>query len=163
MPNPVLPASFLPVVEGYSFNSPQGVQRTEVMGGMPRYAMQYDRGVQEFRITMVMNPDKFAIWNLFFLRVIKKGAISFEMQLDSGFGVSPHTCNIVPGSYNANLVGGSFYSITFSVEAESSAYKISESEAQLILALYTLYGDRYDEVILGITRFATIDSLVLDL
>lgn len=161
MPNPVLPASFLPVVEGYGFNSPGGVQRTEVIGGMPRYAMQYDRGVQEFKITMVMKPDRFSIWNLFFLRVIKKGSISFDMQLDSGFGVETHTCNILPGSYNANLVNGSFYSISFSVEAESSAYKFSTEEAQLMLDLYALYGDNYDDVLNRLAKFANEDTLVL--
>lgn len=161
MPNPVLPASFLPVVEGYSFNSPQGVQRTEVQGGMPRYAMQYDRGVQEFRITMVMKPEKFSIWNLFFLRVIKKGSISFDMQLDSGFGVETHSCSILPGTYNANLVNGSFYSISFSVEAESSAYKFSTEDAQTMLDLYSLYGDNYDDVLARIAKFANEDTLVL--
>ena len=161
MPNPVLPASFLPVVEGYSFNSPQGVQRTEVQGGMPRYAMQYDRGVQEFRITMVMKPEKFSIWNLFFLRVIKKGSISFDMQLDSGFGVEAHSCSILPGTYNANLVNGSFYSVSFSVEAESSAYKFSMEDAQTMLDLYALYGDNYDDVLARIAKFANEDTLVL--
>lgn len=161
MPNPVLPSSFLPVVEGYGFNGPGGVRRTEVQGGMSRYAMQWDRGTQEFRITMVMNPDKFLVWNLFFLRVIKKGAISFDMQLDSGFGVSTHTCNILPGTYNANLVGGSFYSITFSVEAESKAYEFSESEAQSMLDLYNLYGSKYGDILIRIAKFANEDTLVL--
>ena len=161
MTNPVLPSSFLPVVEGYGFNAPGGVRRTEVAGGMSRYAMQWDRGVQEFRITMVMNPDKFSIWNLFFLRIIKKGAISFEMQLDSGFGVGTHVCNILPGSYNANLVNGSFYSVTFSVEAESTAWQFSEQEAQTMLDLYSLYGDKYDDILIRIAKFANEDTLVL--
>lgn len=161
MPNPVLPASFLPIVEGYSFNSPQGVYRTEVQGGMARYAMQYDRGTQEFKVTMIMNPDKFIIWNLFFLRVIKKGSISFEMQLDSGFGVSPHTCNILPGTYNANLVNGTFYSITFSVEAESKAFDYEMESVNSIVDLYSVYGESCDGVILRIAKFANEDTLVL--
>lgn len=163
MTNPVLPSSFLPVVEGYSFGSPGGVHRTEVAGGMSRYALQWDRGVQEFRITMVMNPDKFAIWNLFFLRVIKKGAVSFEMQLDSGFGVGTHVCNIIPGTYNANLVNGTFYSITFSIEAESSAFNFSDDEAQSMLDLYNLYGDKYDDILKRIAQFANEDTLVFQL
>lgn len=163
MPNPVLPSSFLPVVEGYGFNGPGGVRRTEVQGGMSRYAMQWDRGTQEFRITMVMNPDKFSVWNLFFLRVIKKGAVSFDMQLDSGFGVSTHTCNILPGTYNANLVNGSFYSITFSVEAESKAWQFSDTEAESIVDIYGLYGDSGSDVLLRIATFANQDTLVFDL
>jgi hypothetical protein len=161
MTNPVLPASFLPIVEGYSFNAPQGVYRTEVQGGMSRYAMQYDRGPQEFKVTMIMNPDKFAIWNLFFLRVIKKGSISFDMQLDSGFGVSTHTCNILPGTYNANLVNGTFYSITFSVEAESKAFDYEMEDVNSIMDLYSIYGESYDDVILRIAQFANEDTLVL--
>ena len=161
MPNPVLPASFLPIVEGYSFNSPQGVYRTEVQGGMSRYAMQYDRGTQEFKVTMIMNPNKFVIWNLFFLRVIKKGSVSFDMQLDSGFGVSTHTCNIIPGSYNANLVNGAFYSITFSVEAESQAFNFSTEEAEMMMSLYSLYGTGYDDLLIRLGLFANEDTLVL--
>jgi hypothetical protein len=161
MTNPVLPASFLPIVEGYSFNAPQGVYRTEVQGGMARYAMQYDRGTQEFKVTMIMNPDKFLIWNLFFLRVIKKGSISFDMQLDSGFGVSTHTCNIVPGTYNANLVNGTFYSITFSVEAESQAFSYSTEDVNLIMSLYTTSGASYNELLIRIAKFANEDTLVL--
>lgn len=161
MPNPVLPSSFLPVVEGYGFNSPGGVRRTEVAGGMSRYAMQWSRGVQEFKITMLMNPDKFSIWNLFFLRVIKKGSISFEMQLDSGFGVSAHTCNIIPGTYNANLIGGTFYSITFSVEAESSAFDFSDMEVTSAMDLYSIYGDSYDDFLKRLAVFANEDTLVL--
>lgn len=161
MSNPVLPSSFLPVVEGYSFNSPGGVRRTEVHGGMSRYAMQYDRGVQEFKITMVMNPDKFVIWNLFYLRIIKKGSISFEMQLDSGFGVATHVCNILPGSYNANLVNGSFYSITFSVEAESKAFDYEIEDVETIMDLYELYGTEYDNLIYRLAAFANKDTLVL--
>lgn len=161
MPNPVLPASFLPIVEGYSFSSPQGVYRTEVQGGMSRYALQYDRGTQEFKVTMIMNPDKFALWNLFFLRIIKKGSISFEMQLDSGFGVSPHTCNILPGTYNANLVNGTFYSITFSVEAESKAFDYQMEDVNSIMDLYSIYGEDYDKVLLRIAKFANEDTLVL--
>lgn len=163
MPNPVLPSSFLPVVEGYGFNAPGGVRRTEVAGGMSRYALQWDRGVQEFRITMVMNPDKFTIWNLFFLRVIKKGAISFDMQLDSGFGVSTHVCNIIPGTYNANLVNGSFYSITFSIEAESQAFDFTETDVQLYMDLYSIYGTKYDDLIKRIDTFANQDTLVFQL
>lgn len=163
MPNPVLPSSFLPVVEGYSFGAPGGVKRTEVAGGTSRYALQWDRGVQEFRVTMVMNPDKFVIWNLFFLRIIKKGAISFEMQLDSGFGVSTHLCSILPGTYNANLVNGSFYSVTFAIEAESTAFSFTEEEVQIIIDLYNEYGDQYDDLLLRIAKYANEDTLVLQL
>lgn len=161
MTNPILPASFLPIVEGYSFGSPGGVRKTEVAGGMSRYAMQYDRGVQEFKVTMVMTPDKFSIWNLFFLRVIKKGSISFEMQLDSGFGVDTHLCNILPGSYNANLVNGAFYSITFSIEAESQAFQFSDEDIQANMDLYSLYEKDYRNILIRIGQFATVDTLVL--
>lgn len=161
MSNPVLPASFLPVAEGYSFTSPEGVQRTAVAGGMPRYAMQYDRGVQDFKITMVLSLSKFTIWNIFYFNVIKKGSISFDMQLDSGLGVMTHTCNIVPGTYNATLVNSSFYSITFTVEAESSLYSLSSGDAQSMLDLYTIYGSSYDLIFSRIEKFSIVDTSVL--
>lgn len=163
MTNPVLPSSFLPVVEGYSFNSPGGVRRTEVSGGMSRYALQWDRGVQEFKVTMVMDTYKFSIWNLFFLRIIKKGSISFEMQLDSGFGTETHVCNIIPGTYNANLVNGTFYSVTFSIEAESAAYKFTDEEVESMIDVYFSYGDLQDALLKRIALFANSDTLVLQL
>ena len=41
---PTIPNGFVPVVsQGYNPTGPGGIKRTEVGGGMPRYALDWDR------------------------------------------------------------------------------------------------------------------------
>src|SRR5438105_12618809 len=122
MPLPIMPTGLRPLQSPYSFEGPGGVVATEVGGGMPRVAMEYDRGVQPFRVTMTLKPTEFAVWTTFFHFKIKKGSISFQMYLDSGYGPSLHTVTMISGSYSAarssNRVATS---VTFGVWAESEA------------------------------------------
>jgi len=95
---PSIPNGLKPVVSGYQFDEPGGVTRTEVGGGAPRYAMDWDRGTQRFQVTLILDALQFSIWTAFYHWQIGKGSIAFTMPLDSGFGVSPHAVNIMPGS-----------------------------------------------------------------
>jgi hypothetical protein len=156
-----IPSGFKPIIRDYSIGPPGGVQRTEVAGGMSRYALQWDRGVQQFQVSMVLPPEKFAVWTAFFHHVIKKGAISFDMPLDSGFGLQTHSCNIVPGTYSAARTGGQITTISFMVEAESKVYDMTAAEAVTLIDLWNEYEGSTDDLLARIAQFANVDTLVL--
>jgi len=161
MTNPVLPSFMRPTVAAYSHGAPGGVMRTDVPGGVPRYALDYDRGLQQFQVTLILDKTQFSVWTLFYMRIIKKGAITFDMPLDSGFGTQLHACNILPDSYQASRTGGVAMAVSFVVEAESKAYDWTDADAQTLFTLYELYGKDTDNVLARINKFANVDSLVL--
>ena len=158
----VMPAGLTPLVQGYALSDPGGVINSEVSGGVAAYALEYFRGPQRFACQLLLSPDQFATWSVWFHRLIAKGAYTFDMPLDSGFGVQTHAANIVPGSYSATRTGGIHTLVSFAVEAEPKAYDLSTAEAQSMVDLYNLYGTGTDELLAAIAQFALVDSLVLD-
>ena len=164
MANPVMPNGMKPVTSpgGYGHGDLGGVIRTEVSGGFNRYALDFDRGVQQHNVTLFLDALKFSVWNAFFVNIIKKGAITFDMQLNSGFGVSSHSCNIIPGSYDATAPDSVFWVVSFTVEAESQAFNMSEEQSQDLVDIYNVYGDGTNALFDQLEQFATIDSNVLD-
>lgn len=159
---PTMPNGLVPNVSSYSIGSPGGVMRTEVAGGAPRVGMMYDRGVQEYRVTLLLDALKFSVWTAFFHHIIKKGSVTFDMQLDSGFGTETHAVTMIPGSYSATRTGGIAMIATFNVEAESKAYDFSAEDAQSMIDYYNLVGGDSDDLLLQISQFANVDTLVLD-
>lgn len=158
---PVLPRDLVPVVSGYQFDEPGGVVRTDVAGGAPRYGLDWDRGTQRFQVTLILDGLKFSVWSTFYHWQIAKGSIAFDMPLDSGFGVSAHRVNIVPGSYSAARTGGVMMVVSFVAEAESQVYAMGAADAAALLDLYNEYG-AYSTVLLErLAQFATVDNLVL--
>lgn len=150
MPNPVLPAGFKPVIQGYGIGAPDGVDMTEIGGGLPRIGLAWDRGRLPFQVTLILQPDAFSVWTVWYLRVIKKGALMFEMPLDSGFGLQQHLCVMVPGSYNAQRAQGShIWSVTFAVLAEPPAYAVSDADAQTMVDLWNATQSDEDTAGLG--------------
>jgi len=158
---PTMPKDFNPVVAPYAHNGPEGVMRTEVAGGAPRYGLDWDRGSQQYQVTLILDPLKYAVWVTFYHRVIAKGSISFDMVLDSGYGRETRSVNIVPGSYSVARTGGLFAVITFVAEGESSAYDLSDDEVDGLLEYYDTFGSS-STLIDRIAQFALIDTLVLD-
>jgi hypothetical protein len=166
MTTPTIPSGLKPIVQNYTIGAPDGVARTEVAGGAPRYALDYDRGVQQYRVTLPMTALQFAVWTSFFHHIIKKGALSFNMQLNSGYGVQTHTVDIVPGSYSATPDSGgadAVWTVSFLVEAESSTYAMTDDDAQALIDLYELEGEHSGELLQAINQFANFDTLVLQL
>lgn len=161
MPNPVLPNGFKPTVAAYSHGGPGGVSRTEVAGGAPRYALEYDRGLQKFNVTLILDKMRFSVWVAFYTHIIKKGAITFDMPLDSGFGTEMHACNIMPDSYSASRTGGVAMVVSFVVEAENKAYDFSAVDAQALIDLYNEAGDDSNALLERLAQFALVDTLVL--
>ena len=159
---PTIPNGLKPIVASYSHGGPGGVMRTEVAGGAPRYALDWDRGLAQYSVTLILDKLQFSVWSAFFHGVIKKGAITFDMPLDSGFGTQTHACNIVPDTYQASRTGGTAMAVSFVVEAESQAYELTSAESLELVEIYNTYGAETDELLARIERFATLDSLVLD-
>lgn len=159
---PTIPSGLKPVVENYAIGAPAGVMRTDVAGGAPRYGLEWDRGVQSFRVTLVLTSLQFSIWSTFFHHSIKKGALAFDMPLNSGFGQQTHSVNIVPGTYTATPTGGSaVWTVSFTVEAESAAYAMSAADADAVLALYETFSGDTAALLEAIGLFANNYSRVL--
>ena len=162
MTNPTIPKGFRPIVSGYGTDGPGGVRRTEVAGGLPRYALDYDQGAQRYSVAIGMTALMYGVWTVFFHQIIKKGAITFDMEIDGGFGLQVHACNIIPGSYNAERVGGKITVVKFAVEAVSRVYEFSETDAQLYIDLWNQQGVGMESLLARIARFANIDTKILD-
>jgi hypothetical protein len=156
-----IPRGMCPLIASFSTGSAGGVDRVEVEGGPARYALAYDRGVQTFSVSLLLSPLQYSVWATFYAWTIKKGSISFDMPLDSGYGVQDHSCNIVPGSYSA-VRSGQRTVVNFQVEAESAAYDMTAADAEDILDLYEEYGELTDALLARIAQFANVDTLVLD-
>lgn len=163
MEAPVIPRGMCPAVSPYSFGSPAGVDRTDLEGGIGRYAMGWDRGTQSFNVTLMLTQDKFTVWNVFFLRKIKKGAITFLMDIDSGFGLEPHHCNIIPGSYNAVLTSGTVYAVAFQVEAEAaSTYNMTDAQVEGLLEMWEETDGQLQALLDRLAIFANFDTNLLN-
>ena len=151
----------MPTVASYSHDGPGGVMRTDVAGGAARYALEYDRGLQKFNVTLILDKLQFSVWVAFFIHIIKKGAITFDMRLDSGFGTEPHACNIMPGSYSASRSAGIAMVVSFVVEAENKAYEFSAVDAQTMIDFYNAIGGDSLALLARIAQFANQDTRVL--
>lgn len=161
---PSMPNGFVPVVSpgGYSHDGPGGVMRTDIAGGAPRYAMDWDRGVQRFNVTLLLDAAQYSVWVAWYHHVIKKGALTFDMLLDSGFGLQQHAVNIVPGSYSA-MHQDTFVIVAFVVEGESKAYEFGATDAAALVDLYNTYESQSNALLDRLAQFATADTNVLDL
>ena len=131
-------------------------------GGVAAYALDWGRGMQRFSCTLILTATQYAIWSVWFYRLIKKGAYTFDMPLDSGFGTQPHACNILPDSYQASRTGGIATVVSFVVEAESKALDMSAAEAQSMVDVYSAYGAESNALLARIAQFANVDSLALN-
>ena len=159
---PTLPRDLYPVTSpsGYSHNAAGGVSRTQVEGGFNRYALDFDRGVQQFNVALACTAGHYRIWTLFFYNIIKKGALSFDMPLDSGCGLQTHTVNIIPNSVSVNETDGNNFVVTFQVDAESSAYDFDTDATDTILSIWEA-GEDVGELFDAIAYFVLTGTLVL--
>lgn len=159
---PTMPRGMCPLVTSYTTGAAGGVDSTDLEGGFPRTALAYERGVQTFNVALFLTPLMFSVWNTFFHHAIKKGAITFTMPLDSGYGVQDHVVTMVAGSYSTARSGGIHTVVTFQVLAENKAYEMTAADAEALLELYEEYGERSDALLARLAQFANVDTLVLD-
>lgn len=143
MTTPVLPRDLYPVTSpsGYSYASAQGVHMTQVEGGFNRYAMDFDRGTRIYNVALACTAGHLQVWELFYLRIIKKGVLAFEMPLDSGTGLEQHIVNIIPNSVNTTETDGNNFVVTFQVEAESKIYEFTDENVATVLSIWETSGD----------------------
>lgn len=162
MTTPVLPRDLYPVTSpsGYSYASAQGVSMTQVEGGFNRYAMDFDRGTRIFNVALACTAGHLQVWELFYLRIIKKGVLAFEMPLDSGTGLYQHIVNIIPNSVNTTETDGNNFVVTFQVEAEPKIYDFTEEGAAAIIAIWNAGGD-VGELLDRLALFTLEETLVL--
>jgi hypothetical protein len=158
---PTLPAFMLPSPSGYSSDDPGGVVKTDVAGGPSRYTLDWNWGPQRFNVEYELTVSEFSTWSTFYHITTKKGSIAFDMQLDSGFGLSTHSCHIVPGSYSASRLSGGGFSVSFIVETISQAYNWTLEEATAFVSIYDTSSDDVGTLISRIAQFANVDTLVL--
>jgi hypothetical protein len=157
-----LPRDLYPVTSpsGYSYGAAQGVNVTQVEGGFNRYALDFDRGTRVFNVALACTAGHLRVWELFYLRIIKKGALSFEMPLDSGTGLEQHVVNIIPNSVNTAATDGNNFVVTFQVEAEPKIYDFTEEGAAAIIAIWNAGAD-ITELFDRLAEFTLEDTLVL--
>jgi hypothetical protein len=157
-----LPRDLYPVSSpsGYSYGAAQGVNVTQVEGGFNRYALDFDRGTRVFNVALACTAGHLRVWELFYLRIIKKGALSFEMPLDSGTGLEQHVVNIIPNSVNTAATDGNNFVVTFQVEAEPKIYDFTEEGAAAIIAIWNAGAD-ITELFDRLAEFTLEDTLVL--
>lgn len=151
------------ITPGYSSKGPGGVKRTEVAGGRARYGLDWDQGAIQFNVALLLDALQWQVWEAFYLIVVKKGSLPFDMYLDSGLGKSLHTVNIVPGSYSETVIPGNYTSIAFAVETESQTYLDPEA-ALAVLELYNATGSSAiaQDLLNALEYFANTASDVLD-
>jgi hypothetical protein len=164
MPTPSLPTGvrFKPIINEYGIGAPDGVDLSDIGGGMPRVARRWDRGRQPFQVTLILLSDEYSVWEAFFWGKIRKGSIQFNMPLDSGFGLKPHLCIMLPGSYSAKRAGGQVWSVSFVVLAESEGASLTEEEADSVIDVWEELGDETSALLARLAEYALEDTLVLE-
>lgn len=161
MPIPTIPAGLCVAAQGYSFGEPSGARRTQVAGGAGRYGMSFYRGTTFFNVTLVLTDAQMRVWTLFYQRRVALGTLPFSMELDSGMGVQPHECQIVPGSYQSAL-NQTVWVVSFQVEAVSSAYGEPQEVPDLELDYWENTGRLLGPMLDRLTIFANEDVLILN-
>ena len=114
-------------------------------------------------VALACTAGHLQVWELFYLRIIKKGALAFEMPLDSGTGLEQHLVNIIPNSVNTTETDGNNFVVTFQVEAESKIYDFTDEGAEFILSYWEDYGDLggLGDLSDRLAEFVLSDTLVL--
>lgn len=158
---PKIPAGLCIAANGYSFAGPTGARRTDVAGGRGRYGLNYYGGTSQFAVSLVLTSDQFRVWTLFYQRRIALGTLPFEMDLDSGMGIQPHTCNILPDSYQVSK-NQTVWAVTFNVEAKATAYDEDTTVLDLELEYWENIGQLLGPMLDRLTIFANEDVLILN-
>lgn len=158
---PKIPAGLCIAAQGYSFGGAAGARRTDIASGRGRYGLNYYGGTSQFAVTLVLTSDQLHIWSLFYHRKIALGTLPFEMDLDSGIGVMPHECNILPDSYQATL-NQTVWVVSFNVEAKAAAYDLPREASDLELEYWDNTGQLLGPMLDRLTIFANQDVLLLN-
>ena len=158
---PTIPAGLCVAAQGYGFGGPTGGRRTEVAAGRGRYGLNYYGGTSQFAVSLVLTEPQMRVWSLFYYRKIALGTLPFELDLDSGLGIQPHECNIIPDSYQAAL-NQTVWAVSFNIEAKASAYSLDQEVADLEIDYWDNTGQPLGPMLDRLTIFANSDVLILN-
>lgn len=158
---PKIPSGICVAAQGYGYSGPTGARRSEVAGGRGRYGLNYYAGTSQLAVTLVLTPEHLRLWTLFYQRRIALGTLPFEMELDSGLGILPHTCNILPDSYQVSK-NQTMWAVSFNVEARASAYAVDGVVSDLELDYWDNTEQLLGPMLDRLTIFANEDVLILN-
>lgn len=158
---PKIPAGLCVAAQSYGFSGPTGGRRSDVAGGRGRYGLNYYGGTSQFAVTLILTPDQLRVWTLFYQRRIALGTLPFAMDLDSGLGIQPHECNILPDSYQASK-NQTVWAVSFNVEARASAYDLDQTVSDIELDYWDSTGQSLGPMLDRLTIFANEDVLILN-
>lgn len=158
---PTIPAGLCVAAQGYGFGGPTGGRRTEVAAGRGRYGLNYYGGTSQFAVSLVLTEPQMRVWSLFYYRKIALGTLPFALDLDSGTGIQPHECNILPDSYQAAL-NQTVWVISFNIEAKATAYEVDQEVIDLELEYWENTGQLLGPTLDRLTIFANQDVLILN-
>ena len=119
----VMPSGIEPTLtpNGYAHSGKKGLVDGEGEGGaLIERAFRAANGKQEYSVSLHLDKPRYRAWCLFYHFKLKDGSLSFAMNLDSGGGMLPHDCFIVPGSYTVSWDGASLAVVQFTVLAEGT-------------------------------------------
>lgn len=158
---PKIPTGLCVAANPYSYGGPTGGRRSEVAGGRGRYALNYYGGTSQFAVTFILTPDQQRVWTMFYTRRIALGTLPFEMELDSGLGILPHECNILPDSYQVSK-NQTVWAVSFNVEARSTAYDLDPCIVDLEIDYWDCTGEPLCPMLERLDIFANSDVLILN-
>ena len=158
---PTIPAGLCVAAQSYGFGGPTGGRRTEVAAGRGRYGLNYYGGTSQFAVSLVLTEPQMRVWSLFYYRKIALGTLPFALDLDSGTGIQPHECNILPDSYQATL-NQTVWVISFNIEAKATAYEVDQEAIDLELEYWENTGQLLGPMLDRLTIFANQDVRILN-
>lgn len=158
---PTIPSGISVSYAGYGFSGPSGARRTDIMAGRGRYGLNYYGSTSQFSVTLIVTPDQFHVWTLFYHRKIGLGTLPFLMKLDSGLGLRDHECNIFPDSYQVAW-SKNMRIVSFNVEAKASAYDVDQCVVQVELDYWDCTEESLCPALGRLSIFANEDVLILN-
>ena len=143
------PSAIRPLTsKNYSTSRGGNVLASPVAGGLPRIGLDKSLEAPVFSLNFSLSNLQYQVLLNFYDLILNHGANSFEMQLDSGNGLEPHQCNIVPGTWRVSKPVDCVWYLACSVQAEVTSSQLETCTN--LFDLYTCYGDTLRPVIDGL-------------
>jgi hypothetical protein len=158
----VFPSTLRPIVnKGYGQKRGGNIWRSQVQGGLPRQGRDTYYDAVPINIALVVSKlGRLAF--LTFLKQIDGGASSFQMDLDTGAGIEPHSVQIT-SDISDNTQTGVYWNITFTATAERTSVQDDSAFNDSILELFGEYGDGLPAFIDYYTLYCTSPMFINDL
>jgi hypothetical protein len=115
------PASLKPSVsQGYSFGLDENVLTQDVQGGPPLMMLDYAEAKAPINIGLVLTPDDLQVFWEFYVNDIDNGAEAFNINIDTGLGLTSHTVVIDSNSVSVDGSRSPIWTMSFTVFIDNS-------------------------------------------